>query len=104
MSNISASASRLGLSRTPSRVQVLVSGNGHFVSPSSTNKGDVPIDPELLAMDVDPVSIAQSTITNGNGIGDMGSDQDAEGSDEDAEGEAVDEGLQYEPWDALRVC
>lgn len=53
-------------SRTPSRV---TAGLGQFISPVR-QAGDVPIDPELLALDI------------------QGSEADAEGSDEDAEGEA----------------
>lgn len=51
------------------------------------------IDPELLAMEIDP---ALQSPVNGGGGG--GSDIDAEGSDEDAEGEAVDDELGFQLW------
>jgi hypothetical protein len=86
---------------TPSRVDVLISRNGHYASPNSHK--DAAIDPELLALDLDPAPSIEAHEVHDNGYGQemldgIGSDEDAEGSDEDAEGEAVDVGLEYEPW------
>lgn len=100
--NSYASHSRSAHSRTPSRVEVLVNGNGHFVSPTIL-KGQHAIDPELLAMEesILPVAAAAAEDQAQAGAGE-GSDADAEGSDEDAEGEAVDDDLGYD-WGVERV-
>jgi hypothetical protein len=94
---------------SPSKPSVL-NANGHYISPSTHRTGEVPIDPELLAMDVNTPSVAVADLplplgANGNGGGYVGpgSDADAEGSDADAEGEAVDEAMDYDGWPVMQM-